>query len=105
MGWWGNRVHRLHAETPLAERNAWSARAWHGIVAGDRERRLKDGRVALLLHEQGDVLEGIAVVHSVTGAQDMVPVAGQIIRKPYAPAQLLVEIPPLLPPQPPLHRP
>src|SRR6266851_5149198 len=59
--------------------DAASGYSRHGVAAADGERRLKDGRVALLLHEQGDVLEGIAVVYSETPTEDMIPVAGQIV--------------------------
>src|SRR5205085_2517082 len=50
----------------------------------------------LLLHEQGNVLEGIAVVHSEAGAQDMIALAGQIIRQPDARAEVLAVIARLL---------
>src|SRR5260370_6072847 len=66
------------------------------IAAADREGRLKDGRVALLLHEQRNVLEGISVIYSETPADDLRPVAGQIICKPYARAEVFVVIARLL---------
>src|SRR5260370_31438008 len=50
---------------------------------------MKNGLVALLFHEQGDVLEGIAVVQSVAGTENMVRVAGQIISEPHAWAKVL----------------
>src|SRR6266568_5066754 len=92
------RWHRINSIAPgvqCARRNRWrAARRYsrHGVGAADGEPRLKDGLIALLLHEQGNVLESIAVVHAVTSAEDMVPVAGQIKRKPHARAEVLAVI-------------
>src|SRR6266851_6866628 len=96
-GWQG--IHAITPDVQCAGRNRWRAASGysrHGVAAADGERRLKDGRVALLLHEQGDVLEGIAVVYSETPTEDMIPVAGQIISEPYARAEVLIVIARLL---------
>src|SRR5260370_41712693 len=93
-----NGWHRINAITPgvqCAGHNRWrAARGYsrHEVAVTDRKSRLKDGRVALLLHAQWAVLEGISVIYSETPAETLLPVAGQIIRKPHARAEVFVVI-------------
>src|SRR5215831_8855607 len=83
-GWQG-----IHAKTPVTQQDAG---AWHLVGRADRERRLKDGGVTLLLHEQGNVLESITVIHSETAANHMLAVAGHIVSEPYTRAVVVVVI-------------
>src|SRR5262249_41763600 len=78
---------------PLVNRKA---RARYYVAAADGKGRLEDGWVALLLHEQRDVLEGVVVVHAEAAAQHMIAVAGQIIGEAYARAEALAVVARLL---------
>ena len=53
------------------------------------KQRLEDGVVGLLLHEQRDVLEGVAVIEAEAATDDVVAVAFQVIGKTNARAEVL----------------
>src|SRR5256885_16668164 len=85
----GNGRQRIHAKPPATQGNE---RPWHVLASTNGKRCLKDGRVTLLFHEQGDVLERVAIIHSKTGAKDMVAMAGQVISESNARAEIIAGI-------------
>src|SRR5258708_37683846 len=74
---------------PLIHRRAG---AGYLLAAANRECRLENRSIRLLLHEQRDVLEGVVVVHAETAANDMLSSAGQIISESYARAKALAVV-------------
>src|SRR5882672_8998809 len=74
---------------PLIHRQA---RARNQLATANRECRLEDRVIRLLLHEQRDVLESIVVVHAETAANDVIAVAVQVISEAYAWAEALAVV-------------
>src|SRR5215468_3422153 len=76
---------------PAAHRDACPR---HGVaVAGtNRERRLEDGRVRLLLHEQRDVLEGVVEVHAEAATHNVVAFTREVISEADARAEAFTVI-------------
>src|SRR6185437_1225551 len=71
---------------PVAQQNASSR---HDVGRAEREGRLEDRWVRLLLHEQRYVLERIVVVHSETAMDNVLALAIQVIGKAHAWAEAL----------------
>ena len=59
-----------------------NTRARYRIRSAQRECRLENGVVRLLLHEKRNVLECVVVVHAEAGAHEMIAMAGQMYARP-----------------------
>ena len=60
--------------------------------AGEAESGLENGRIRHLLHEQGNVLEDVAVVHAEAAAHHLLTASGEVVGKAHARAEVEIVV-------------